>query len=113
MSTAIVFFVQFLTEQLKLISSLGGSEGFQMQLINIKDIIPPNVITLIVGFYLIEIIVVLSVFQSNIKIGFDRYQIMKRINSAITGFFIFSIILFLGYYMFKSVFFKTIFGTVT
>lgn len=113
MSTAIVFFVQFLTEQLKLISSLGGSEGFQMQLINIKDIIPPNIITLIVGFYLIEIIVVLSVFQSNIKIGFDRYQIMKRINSAITGFFIFSIILFFGYYMFKSVFFKTIFGTVT
>ncbi|MFH1510151.1 MAG: hypothetical protein ABIF10_00540 [Candidatus Woesearchaeota archaeon] len=113
MSTAIVFFVQFLTEQLKIISSLGGGEGFEMQLIKIKDIIPPNLIALVVGFYLIEIILVLAIFQSNIKIGFDRYQIMKKINSSITGFATFSLILFLGYWVFKTVFFENILGGIT
>jgi hypothetical protein len=110
MSTAIVFFVRFLTDQLEVISSLGGGEATELNLIDITQIIPPNIIAMIVGFYLVEIILVLSVFQSNIRIGFDRFQIAKKIHSSVTGFWVFSIILFLGYYVFKTIFFENVLG---
>jgi hypothetical protein len=110
MSTAIVFFVRFLTDQLEVISSLGGGEATELNLIDISQIIPPNIIAMIVGFYLVEIILVLSVFQSNIRIGFDRFQIAKKIHSSVTGFWVFSLILFLGYYVFKTIFFENVLG---
>ena len=112
MSLAIVMSLRFITMQLESIqNSMGVAGGTKLTLVDITQIIPPTVIEVIVGFYLISTVFVLSVFSSNIKIGNDRYQMIKTVNSNMIGFVIYSIILFAGYVMFKSIVFKGVLGT--
>ena len=110
MSAVIVFFIDFLTKQLELISSIGGGEGVKLNLIDASKIIPPSVTSIIVAFYLLEIILVLSILESNIEIGFDKYKIAEKISRNILGFATYSAILFIGYYLFNNVFFSALFG---
>lgn len=112
MSLAIVMSLKFITMQLESIqSSMGVVGGSTLSLVDITKIIPPTLIELVVGFYLLSTIIVLSIFASNIKIGNDRYMMVKNINSNMFGFMIYSVILFGGYILFKELVFKGVLGT--
>jgi len=107
MSLVIVKSLSFITEQLEAIqSSFGSKDIASLQLVDVTKVLPPTLLEVIVGFYFIEMFLVLSLFATKIKIGNDKFQFAKAINSNITGFVIFSIILLLGHYLMSELFFK-------
>jgi hypothetical protein len=79
--------------------------------VKIEDIIAPTVLTMIVSIYLIEMILVLSLFQSNVKVGNDTFQLAKTINAAMLGWWIYSIILIGGHFLAIQYLFKSVLGT--
>ena len=82
----------------------------ELNLVKIELVIPPTIVEVIVSVYLLEMILILSVFSSNIKFGTDTYQLVKEIGSNIlTGFLIYSVILLLGYYGLEKLIFQQIF----
>jgi len=96
MSMAIVKSLVYIGEVLKGITMGTVTE---LNLGQVEKIIPPTVVEVIVSIYLVEMILVLSLFSSNIKIGNDHFQLIKTIgNNILIGFLIFSMILLLGYY---------------
>jgi hypothetical protein len=99
MSMAIVKSLVYIEGVLGSLGGIGSSQKVTLGLVHIEQIIPPTVVEVIVSVYLIEMILVLSVFSSNIKIGDDRFQLIKAIgNNILIGFIIFSIILLGGYW---------------
>ncbi|MEC8220491.1 MAG: hypothetical protein VX028_00350, partial [Nanoarchaeota archaeon] len=111
MSLAIVMSLSFITDQLETISSSMGAKVNNLELVDIQAIIPPTIIELIVSIYLIEMVIVLSLYLTNIKIGNDRYQFVKTLNSNIMlGFLIFATILIVGFIMFRSYIFTGVIG---
>ena len=99
MSMAIVKSLVYIEGVLGSLGGIGSSQKVTLGLVHINEIIPPTVVEVIVSIYLIEMILVLSVFSSNIKIGDDRFQLIKAIgNNILIGFIIFSVILLGGYY---------------
>jgi hypothetical protein len=111
MSIAIVKSLNFITQQLAKIFSGMGGEGIDLttlQLVDVAKIIPSPVIEVVVGLYLVETIVILSIFSTNVRIGNDRFRLLKTINSNMIGFVIYSALLFLGYYFLVEVLFKGI-----
>jgi hypothetical protein len=111
MSLAIVMSLKFITQQLETIqTSMGVTSGAKLSLVDITQIIPPTIIEVVVGFYLISTMLILSFFSSNIKNGNDRYLTVKTINGNLLGFIIYSIILFAGYVVFKGVVFQGVLG---
>lgn len=111
MSMAIVKSLVYIEEVLGSIGGLGGANDVQLGLVKINDIIPPTVVEVIVSIYLIEMIVVLSLFASNIKIGNDTFQLIKTIGTnLLIGFLIFSFILLAGYYGMEEFIFGEFFG---
>jgi hypothetical protein len=110
-SIAIVKSLNFITQQLAKIFSGMGGEGIDLttlQLVDVAKIIPSPVIEVVVGLYLVETIVILSIFSTNVRIGNDRFRLLKTINSNMIGFVIYSALLFLGYYFLVEVLFKGI-----
>jgi hypothetical protein len=98
----------------QVLASLTLGTVTQLSLVKVELIIPPTVVEVIVSIYLLEMIVVLSVFSSNIKIGNDSFQIIKDIGSnVLVGFLLFSIILLLGYYGLEKFIFEQFFTTLT
>jgi len=96
MSMAIVKSLVYIGEVLK---GLTLGTVTELSLVKVDVIIPPTVVEVIVSIYLIEMILVLSLFSSNIKIGNDTFQLIKTIgNNVLLGFMIFSLILLAGYY---------------
>jgi len=96
MSMAIVKSLVYIGEVLR---GLTLGTVAELSLVKVDEIIPPTVVEVIVSVYLIEMIIVLSLFSSNIKIGNDQFQLIKTIgNNLLLGFMIFSIILLAGYY---------------
>jgi hypothetical protein len=80
-------------------------------LVHVEQIIPPTVVEVIVSIYLIEMILVLSLFGSNIKIGNDSFQLIKALgNNMLIGFVIFSLILLVGYWGLERYIFGQFFG---
>jgi hypothetical protein len=111
MSLAIVMSLKYITSQLEAIQiSMGVTSGSKLSLVDITQIIPPTVIEIVVGFYLISTILILSFFASNIKNGNDRYLTIKNINGNMFGFIIYTVILFVGYILFQGVVFKGVLG---
>ncbi len=111
MSLAIVMSLSFISDQLGTISSSMGAEVKNLELVDIQTIIPPTIIELIVSIYLIEMVIVLSLYLTNIKIGNDRYQFIKNLNSNILiGFLIYASILISGFILFRSYIFKGVIG---
>ena len=106
MSLFVVTFIKFLSEQLQSIANLGGdgSGAVTLQLIDINEIISPVYLELIIGFYVIEILLILAMIKSNMEDGYSTYNIVKTVKSAIIGFIIFTICLFAGYMLFKAIF---------
>ncbi len=84
----------------------------QLSLVQIELIIPPTVVEVIVSIYLIEMILVLSFFSSNIKVGSDQFQLIKAVSvNVLIGFIIFSVILLGGYYGLEKYIFQQFFAT--
>jgi len=107
MSLAIVMSLRFITQQLEIIqNSLGVTQGTALNLVDITQIIPPTVIEVVVSIYLIEMMLVLSIFASNIKIGNDKYQTIKAMKSNLMGFAIYTVILFVGFILFRNFVFQ-------
>lgn len=110
MSLVIVKSLSYISDQLSSISTVLGGNPIELTLVDIPKIIPPTIIELVVGIYLIETIIILSVFSASIQIGNDKFQILKTIVSNMTGFLIYTGILFLGFFFMEQIIFKTILG---
>ena len=107
MSLAIVKALTFISNVLGTIqnSMSGGSSAVSMNLVDITAIIPPTIVELIVSLYLIEMVIVLSIFLNYIKVGNDSLQLAKTMKSNFLSFFLFSIVLILGHYIIVGVLF--------
>jgi hypothetical protein len=95
----------------QVLASLTMGTVKDLSLVHVEQIIPPTIVEVIVSIYLIEMILVLSLFGSNIKIGNDSFQLVKTIgNNMLIGFVIFSLILLLGYWGLDRFIFGTFFA---
>lgn len=110
MTFAILKSIVFITEQLTKVSALFGGEAIQLNLIDATKVVPPIFIAAVVGVYLLEMIFVLSLFQTQISIGSDFFQTMKNLKSNMSGFFIYSVLLFGGYIAVNVLLFKGVLG---
>lgn len=110
MTFAIVKSIVFITKELETISRVFGGQGINLQLIDVTKVIPPAFIAVIVGVYLIEMIMILSLFQTQISIGTDYYQTNKVIRGNLVGFLVYTMLLFGGFFVINVVFFKSILG---
>lgn len=110
MSLFIVTFIKYLTGSLETIANMGsiGSQRVDINLIDIDKIISPVYLELIIGFYIVEIILILSFLKSNLKYGYSNFNIIKDIGKSQMGFIIFTIFLFAGYIAFKAMFASTL-----
>ena len=112
MTYAILKSTEFITEQLEAITAaFGGGQEISLQLIDTSQVISPIFISAIVGIYLLEIILVLSLFQTQIETGSDQYKILSTISSNVMSFVIYSAMLFGGYFFLNVFLFKTLLGT--
>lgn len=112
MSTAMVMSLTFITKQLEVISkAFGTTTVSSLGLVDITTIVPPTIIEVVVSVYLIELIIILSYFASNINIGNDTYQTMKALNSNTWGFVVFSCVLFIGQLLFTTFIFGGVLAT--
>lgn len=112
MSMGIVMSLEFITKQLSSIQqALGGgaSAELQLKLVDITQIIPPTVVELIVGIYFLEMVAILSVFMSSVRIGTDKLKAAETTYSnMLVSFLIFSILLFAGFFAFREIIFSSI-----
>ncbi|MBW2990109.1 hypothetical protein KY348_00215 [Candidatus Woesearchaeota archaeon] len=108
MSMAIVKSLVFVE---KILSALAFGAKIDLALAKVELIIPPTIIEVVVAIYLLEMILVLSLFSSNIKYGHDMFQFVKTLLSNLMGFLIFVVILVLGYYFLETLVFGEIFAT--
>ena len=106
MSLFVVKFIQFMSEQLETIANLGTTAGqrITIDLVDVTKIISPVYLELIIGFYVIQIILILALIKSNMQYGYSSFNIIKSIKQAQMGYVIFSICLFGGYFVFKTMF---------
>lgn len=98
MTYAILRSTDFITERLEAITQVFGGEGFDLELIDTSEVISPIFIAAIIGVYLVLITVVLSIFQTQINTGSDKFRIFKSLNENMLAFVIYSFILFGGYF---------------
>lgn len=111
MTYAILKSTDFITEQLEAITGVLGSEqDVSLQLIDTSEVISPIFIAAIVGIYLLEIVIVLSVFQTQIETGNDPYKMISNLNSNMISFLIYTVILFGGYFFMNFFLFEAILG---
>ncbi len=108
MSVAIVKSLVFITEQLQLIANSFGTTDIGFTLVDTSLVVPPVFIEVIVGVYLIQTILVLSFFSTQVNVGNDKYKFFEAVKSNSVGFLIYSIILFGGYFFVVEVLFKSI-----
>jgi hypothetical protein len=107
MSIAIVKSLTFITAQLQAIASTFGT-SMSLTLVDTSRVIPPVFIEVIVGLYLVETIIILSLFSTTVNVGNDRYKFFENLASNITGFIIYTVLLFGGYFFIVEVFFKRV-----
>ncbi len=106
MSVVIVKAINFITDQLKEISSAFGGGGIELNLVDITKIIPPTMLEIIVSLYFIEMYIIISLFATKIEIGNDNFMFAKKLDSNIMGFIIYSVILLGGHVLMIEMFFK-------
>ncbi|MFT4308661.1 MAG: hypothetical protein ACMXYM_04810 [Candidatus Woesearchaeota archaeon] len=109
MAIAIVKSLIFIEEQLLSIGSAFGVTDISLSLIDVDNIISPQIMLFIIGVYLVELIIVLTYFSTIVNIGNDKYKVLKNLTSNMLGFVIYSIILFGGYIVIQF-FFSATFG---
>jgi hypothetical protein len=109
MAIAIVKSLIFIEEQLLSIGAAFGVTDLSLSLIDVNNIIPPQIMQFIIGIYLVELIIVLTYFSTVVTIGNDKYKILKNLSANMIGFVIYTIILFGGYLLIQT-FFTSTFG---
>ncbi len=76
MAALIVQMLQKISKKLEeLDDNIGTGEGGMsetLNMVNMKNVMPPTILLLIVGIYLIELVVLLSYFANGIEHGFDQ-----------------------------------------
>ncbi len=111
MTYAILKSTEFITEQLEEVTrALGTGDGITIELINMSEVISPIFIAAIVGVYLLEITIILSLFQTQIEIGNDKYKVMQSISDNMFSFALYSVMLFAGYIVVNIYLFQIILG---
>lgn len=110
MSIAIVKSLTYITAQLEAIAVSFGAKAFSFQLVDTSKVIPPVFIEVVVSLYLVLIILILSFFATSINVGNDRYRLFKTIRGNVSGFVIYTVILFGGYIFIVNVLFKGVLG---
>jgi len=106
MAVAIVMSLEYITGLLEGVGKAFNLE-ISLTLVEPSQIIPPTVVQVVVGIYLILTLIVLGVFLANVKYGTDRYRIGKTVLSTLlVGFLIYSIMLLLGIVLFTTFIFK-------
>lgn len=108
MSIAIVKSIVFIEDQMERIGAAFGVPDISLQLIDVENIISPQLMQFIIGIYLVETILILTFFATVINIGNDKFSLMRNMKSNMLGFFIYSAILFGGYIAIQ-VFFQSTF----
>jgi len=110
MSVAIVKSIVYITDQLSAIAASFGSTNLNLSLVDTSKVIPPVFIEVIVGLFLVETILVMSLYSTMINTGNDRFMLFKTISSNMTGFVIYTILLFGGYLFMVEILFKSVLG---
>lgn len=107
MAAAIVMALEFIKQKINDIMISVGSQEINLEFVKIDQIIPPTLLELIVGLFLIETTVILSLFLSNIKYGTDKYKIAKTIyENLLIAFILYTVLLLFGYIAFTEFLFK-------
>lgn len=110
MAMAIVMSLTYIQDKLQAVFALFGG-SIELGLVKIEKIIPPTILELVIGFYFIETVLILSLFLSNIKDGTDRFKIAQSIQkNLLIAFILYSIILIAGYFAFRVLVFEGILG---
>jgi len=105
MAAVLTIVMAFVTNILASLTGLSDQLPFSSptltKFVDIKEVIPIEWFILIVGFYMIEVLVSLSIFISTIQHGEDNLEKLKMISSSlIKGIAIFSICLLMIYFFF-------------
>ncbi len=107
MAALIVQILQRIAEKMEEIEqsigtgTTGGGMSETLDMVNMRNVMPPTMLLLIVGVYLIELIVLLSYFANGIEHGFDQInRDMLTVKSMITGIGLFSGIVLIALGMF-------------
>ncbi|MDO8624875.1 MAG: hypothetical protein Q7R47_02235 [Candidatus Diapherotrites archaeon] len=110
MTMAIVMSLTFIEDKLASIFSLFGG-SFELGLVKIDKIIPPTMLEFVVGVYFVEMVLILSLFLSNVKHGTDKFKIAETVLKNMTiAFIIYSGLLLVGYFVFREFIFVQILG---
>ncbi len=108
MAMAIVMSLTFIQDKLKAIFELFGG-SFDLTLVKLEKIIPPTILEFVIGIYFLEMVLILSLFLSNIKYGTDKFKIAETINkNMLTAFALYTVILLVGYFVFRELVFEGI-----
>ena len=105
MAALIVQVLQKISEKLESINNdfnmggtgeSGGGMSETLGMVNMKNVMPPTMLLLIVGIYLVELVVLLSYFSNGIENGFDQInRDMVTVKSMMIAIILFSgIVLF-------------------
>ena len=84
--------------------SSGGGLTNALDMIHLEEVVPPTVLQLIVGIYLVEIVIIISVFLTGINKGFDEVSrdmvISKNLLMAII---LYTVVLFIMVIFFNPI----------
>jgi len=111
MAVSIVMSLEFISMEIGKIAKTVGLKEFNLELVDPSTIIPPTVVSAIVGIYILLTLTILGAYLANIKYGSDRHKVAKTImGTVMAGFLIYSVMLMLGLYMFTNFVFKGVMG---
>lgn len=113
MAALIVQVLQKISEKLEQINKdfniggddSGGEGGMSdtLNMVNMRNVMPPTMLLLIVGMYLVELVVLLSYFSNGIENGFDQInRDMLTVKTMMTAMILFSGIVLAALMMFGS-----------
>jgi hypothetical protein len=80
------------------------SPSFIETIVDVKRIIPAEVFLVIVGVYMLEVIILLSIFLSTLEHGGDpleKYRLIAR--ETVTGMLIFTFSILVIYFLFGGI----------
>jgi hypothetical protein len=88
-------------------SNVGGSMSDTLSLIDLKSIMPPTVMELIAGIYLIEIVIIIAIFVTGIERGFNRVPRDHMIaRSLLMAVILFTVVFFIMVLIFQPIVMK-------
>ena len=85
-------------------TNVGGSMSGMLSLINFEEIMPPTVMELIGGIYLIEVIIIIAIFITGIEKGFNKVHRDYMISRFLTvGVILFTVVFFIMVLAFQPI----------